>query len=376
MSGLADDLVSVDAPARRRWLPGRRAVVLIVSAATTLGLLAVAWLLPVPFVKLAPGPTFNVIGEQDGRPVIEIEGTTTYPVTGILDMTTVLESGGPRGGLTFVEAIESWLDPSDAVLPREMLFPDDLSGEELRSRQAALFSTSGSFAVAAAMDFLGRPVTSTVVINAVYPDSPAEDVFRTQDQIISVDGVDVAEPNDVVDAVRSQPIGSALEITILREDDESGASEQTVTVTTADNPDNPGTPYLGIGVADLYAAEFPIEFTLEDVGGPSAGLMFALGIIDKLTPEDLTAADHIAGTGTITPDGKVGPIGGIRQKVAGAREAGANLFLMPVDHCEEIVGHVPDGLTVAAVSTLDEAVAALRAHAEGAPVAACPTATA
>lgn len=363
----------------------------MVSAATTLVLLAIAWQLPVPFVKLAPGPTFNVIGDEDGRPVIDISGTKTFPVTGVLDMTTVLESGGPRGGLTFIDAIESWLDPSDAVLPSELIFPEDISSEELRSQQAALFSTSGSLAVAAAMDFLDLPVTSTVVVNAVYPDTPAQDVFETQDEIVAIDGETVSSPSDVVDAVRSNPVGTTLEFTIRRADtaesdaadadaseDDAPATpvEQTITITTADNPDNPGTPYLGIGVADLFAAKFPITFTLDDVGGPSAGLMFALGIIDKLSPEDLADGDHIAGTGTITPDGQVGPIGGIRQKLAGAREAGATLFLMPSEHCAEIAGHVPDGLTVAAVSTLDEAVAALRAHAEGSPVVGCPAASA
>ena len=97
------------------------------------------------------------------------------------------------------------------------------------------------------------------------------------------------------------------------------------------------------------------------MGGPSAGLMFATGIVDKLTPEDLTAGGHVAGTGTIDPDGNVGPVGGIRQKLAGARDAGAELFVMPERHCAEAQGHVPDGLTVVPVTTLTEAVDAIRA---------------
>jgi PDZ domain-containing protein len=131
-------------------------------------------------------------------------------------------------------------------------------------------------------------------------------------------------------------------------------------------------PYLGIGVGELYAADFPITFTLEDVGGPSAGLTFAMGIVDKLTPIDLTAGQHVAGSGTITPTGEVGPIGGIRQKLAGAREAGATLFLMPVEHCAESEGHIPDGLTVTPVATLSEAISAVEAFAAGAPVPTCP----
>ncbi|MCF8557839.1 MAG: hypothetical protein K9G28_09910, partial [Candidatus Nanopelagicales bacterium] len=154
-AGASPDAETMDAHRHSR----RRAWMLLASVLTTAALLTVAFLLPVPFVKLAPGPTFNVIGDADGRPVIEIGGTETFPVTGSLDMTTVLESGGPRGGLTFIDAIASWLDPQDAVVPRELLFPDDITGEEVRSRQAALFSTSGSNAISAALDHLGLPVT-------------------------------------------------------------------------------------------------------------------------------------------------------------------------------------------------------------------------
>lgn len=358
---------------------------LLISALTSLALILVALLLPVPFVRMAPGPTFNVIGEQDGRAVIEIQDTTTYPVTGALDMTTVLESGGPRGGLSFVEALASWLDPSDAVVPRELLFPDDITGEEVRMRQAALFSTSGSNAIAAALNALGLPVRSTVVVDAVYDDTPAAGLLEAQDEVLRVDDVPVETPSDVVDAVRSRPAGTPLEFTVRRavdspegEQNEQGESaapateDVTVTVTTQDNPESPGTPYIGIGVSELYSADFPIAFTLEDVGGPSAGLIFALGIVDKLTPADLTAGRHVAGTGTITPDGDVGPIGGIRQKLAGAREAGATLFLMPESHCAEAQGHVPDGLTVVPVGTLTDAIDAVEAFSAGTAVASCP----
>jgi PDZ domain-containing protein len=355
---------------------------LLISGATTAALLVLALLLPVPFVKMAPGPTFNVIGAQDGQDVILIEDTTTYPVTGALDMTTVLESGGPRGGLTFVDALASWLDPSDAVVPRELLFPDDITGEEVRSRQAALFSTSGSNAIAAALNHLDLPVRTSVVVNAVYEGTPASGLFQTRDEIVAVNGQPVQAPSDVVDAVRNQPIGTVLEFTVRRaveeestEDGEAAepaVEELSVTITSADNPDDPGVPYLGIGVGELYAADFPITFTLEDVGGPSAGLTFAMGIVDKLTPIDLTAGQHVAGSGTITPTGEVGPIGGIRQKLAGAREAGATLFLMPVEHCAESEGHIPDGLTVTPVATLSEAISAVEAFAAGAPVPTCP----
>ena len=354
---------------RPSWLsrPSRRGWMLIISGATTMALLLAAFLLPVPFVKLSPGPTFNVIGEDDGKDVIQISGAETYPVTGVLDMTTVYETGGPRGGLTFVDAIGSWLNPSDAVVPQELLFPDDMSSDDVAARQAILFDTSQSNAVAAAMRFLDRPVTVTVVANAVYSDTPADGAIEAKDEITAVDGTPVTSAQQVVDAVRSQPIGTTFEFTVQRE-----GSEQTVSVTSKENPDVPGSPFIGIGVGELYSAGFPIDFTLQDVGGPSAGLMFAVGIVDKLTPANLTDGEHIAGTGTIDPDGVVGPIGGIRQKLAGARGAGATLFLMPADHCAEAAGHIPDGLTVAPVASLSEAVDTIDEYTSGQPVPQCP----
>ncbi|MDO8306960.1 MAG: S16 family serine protease [Actinomycetota bacterium] len=351
--------------------PTRRGWMLIVAAMTSLALLVAAFLLPVPFVKLAPGPTFNVIGEQDGEPVIQISGAETFPTTGSLDMVTVLESGGPRGGLVFVDAIASWLDPDDAVVPRELIFPDDETGEEVERRQAISFSTSQSDAIAAAMGYLDRPIESAVAVTTVYSVSPAAGVLEPADHLLTVDGVEITAPAQVAELVRAQPIGTTFAVGIERD-----GQEQVVEVRSAPNPEDASIPFIGIGVGEVYSAGFPIAFTLEDVGGPSAGLMFATGIVDKLTPDDLAQGNHIAGTGTIAPDGTVGPIGGIRQKLAGARASGATLFLMPEEHCSEAAGHVPDGLAVVPVQTLADGIEAIRAHAAGQPVGSCPAADA
>jgi PDZ domain-containing protein len=144
-----------------------------------------------------------------------------------------------------------------------------------------------------------------------------------------------------------------------------------VEVVSAENPSKAGSPYVGVSVGNLTQGEFPVDFTLQDVGGPSAGLMLSLGIVDKLTPEDLAQGRHFAGTGTIDADGNVGPIGGIRQKLAGARAAGAELFLMPAQHCVEAEGHVPDGLTVVPVERLSDAVTAVQSWTAGGAVEAC-----
>jgi len=345
--------------------------VLLISLITLLVLIGAALLLPVPFVKLAPGPTFNVIGTHADQPVIKISGTTTYPVTGQLDMTTVLESGGPRGGLTFVDALASWFNSSDAVLPRELIYPDDVSGDEVKTQQAQLFSTAESNATAAALGYLNLPVTRKVVITAVYEGSPAWEKLQPKDEVISINGTAITKPEQVRDAVQKAPIGTTLDF-VVRRDSASGAQRLDIPITSAAHPYDATKAYVGVNVGEYYSADFDIDFTLQDIGGPSAGLMFTLGLIDKLSPTDLADGKHIAGTGTIAPEGEVGPIGGIRQKLAGARGAGAELFLMPASHCAEATGHIPDGLTVTPVKTVTDAVDAITAWQAGAAVPACP----
>jgi PDZ domain-containing protein len=137
-----------------------------------------------------------------------------------------------------------------------------------------------------------------------------------------------------------------------------------------------GTPLLGVGVSVDYEFPFDVTLRLDKVGGPSAGMMFALGIIDKTTPGELNGGETVAGTGTITASGTVGAIGGIRQKLYGARDAGASVFLAPASNCDEVVGHVPSGLDVYAVATLDDAVTALETVADGGDTASLPTCTA
>lgn len=345
----------------------RRGRALAISAVSLLILISVALLLPVPFVKLAPGPTYNVVGEVDGTEVIQITGTQTYPTTGSLDMTTVMESGGPRGGLTFVDAMASWFNSADAVVPRDLIYPDDVSGEDVQTRQAMLFNTSESYAIAAALNYLKLPIKTEVVVTAVYTQTPAAGILEPKDQIVTVNGAEVTEPKNISEAVQSSPVGTAFAFAINRD-----GEVKNVSVTSADNPDKPGTPYIGIGVGMYYAAEFDINFTLQDIGGPSAGTMFSLGIIDKLTPRDLAKDRHIAGTGTMSPDGNVGAIGGIRQKLAGARGAGAELFLIPAVHCKEAEGFIPDGLTVTPITTLTDAMTAVEAWTSGGTVSPCP----
>lgn len=354
--------------AREHARTSRRARVLLASATSLLVLLLVALLLPVPFVRMAPGPTFNVIGDLDGKPIIAVTGTTTYPTSGELQMTTVLESGGPRGGLTFITALASWFNSTDAVVPRELLYPDDVSGDTVQSEQAAMFSSSESDAIAAALGYLQLPTTEQVIVTLVTDGTPAAGHLEPGDVIVAVDGLPVTDAKSVTADVRQQPVGTTFTFTVERD-----GVRQDVQVTSAASPEDAKVPYIGIGIGTIVAPkDFSVDFNVDGVGGPSAGLTLSLGLIDKLTPGDLTAGRTIAGTGTIKPDGTVGPIGGIRQKLAGASAAGAQLFIMPAVHCKEAAGHVPEGLTVTPVSSLTDAMKAIQAWTAGESIPACP----
>lgn len=336
-------------------------------------LLGAAMFIPVPYVMTAPGPVFNTIGEIKDVELISISGTQTYPTEGELDMTTVSEYGGPQQGLDMFQAIWGWLSPDRRVVPRESVYPEGETQEENTARNIKSFSTSQSYAIAAAMKYLDQPVNEKVVVTSVGPDTPAQDKLRAGDEILEVDGIVMKTPEQVVAAVQAKPVGTDLNFSLVRKD-----SKLDVVVTSSTRQDDPETdqdesmiPYVGIGIDISYSADFEIKFGVTGVGGPSAGTMFAIAIIDKLTPGALTQGKIIAGTGTIDPDGNVGDIGGIQQKLIGARDAGAVLFLAPAGNCDEVIGHIPNGLTVASVKTLSEAMAAIENFNSGEAIKSC-----
>lgn len=336
-------------------------------------LLAAAMFIPVPYVMTSPGPVFNTIGEIKDVELISISGTQTYPTEGELNMTTVSEYGGPEQGLDMFQAIWGWISPDRRVVPRESVYPEGETQEQNAARNVKSFSTSQSYAIAAAMDYLDQPVNEKVVITSVGPDTPAQGKLRAGDEILAVNGVAMKTPEQVVNAVKSEPVGTDLTFSVVR-----GDSKLDVVVTSGTREDDPVTDqdestiaYIGIGIDISYSADFEIKFGVTGVGGPSAGTMFAIAIIDKLTPGALTQGKVIAGTGTIDPDGNVGDIGGIQQKLVGARDAGAVLFLAPEGNCDEVVGHIPNGLTVAAVATLEDAMDEIESFNKGVQVTVC-----
>ena len=318
-------------------------------------LLSLAALLPVPYVALSPGPTADTLGSEDGRELIVIEGRETYRTSGQLLLTTVRVSGGPESrGMSLLNAIRGFVDPEVAVVPIDRVYPPGETVEQVEQRTAEEMQLSQQDATAAALRELDVPVATEVAVGSIVEDAPAQGELEAGDVIVSVDGTPAVSPDAVRDAVRSKQPGDTVTFVVRRD-----GTELEVPVVTGTSPDEEGVAAVGIAPVVAYSFPFTVEIQIEDVGGPSAGLMFALGIYDKLTPEELTGGELIAGTGEINADGEVGPIGGIQQKLVAARDEGATVFLTPADNCAEAVGAVPDGLRLVRVETLDDAVQAL-----------------
>lgn len=331
-----------------------RVVTLAAAGILVVVLAAVAALLPVPYVALSPGPTSDTLGVVGETQLIRIEGRTTYRTDGHLDLTTVSVLGGPRQRMDIVTALSGWLNDEVAIVPEEQVYPDDETAEEVEQQSAAEMIESQENATTAALRELGIPVTTRVVVDELSDDSPARGKLRPKDVVLAVDGQPAMGGSRLRELITAHEPGESVRITVQRD---GKRVETSVTTVAADD----GRAIVGILTRDDADYPFKVEISLRDVGGPSAGLMFALGIVDKLTPGALTGGRHIAGTGTIDDEGKVDAIGGIPQKMIGAKEAGAEAFLVPEGNCAEAVETAPEGLRLLKVTTLKDSVAALDA---------------
>jgi PDZ domain-containing protein len=313
----------------------------------------------VPYVGLGPGPIYNTLGSAGGRPLIEVPADRDHPAGGELDLTTV----NVYPDLKLGEAVAKWFDRSFAVVPREVIYPPGQSEAEANEETRREMTESQQHAVTAALCELGTPVIAKVKVDEVGAQSPAAAAgLRKDDLITAIDGQAVDSVCTLRRLMRLRKPGDAVRVGYRR-----GTTEATATVRTrTGDVGRDGAPLLGVGLVETdQKPPFKVTIALNDVGGPSAGLMFALGIYDRLTPGDLTGGKTIAGTGSIDEDGSVGPIGGIQQKLVGARQNGARVFLTPASNCAEAVRAIPSGLRLVKVATLDEAVQALQGIAAG-----------
>ena len=333
----------------------RRTTTLLVTGLLIVALAAVGLALPVPFVALQPGPTTNTLGTFDGKQLIAISGDRkTYPVKGQLLLTTVSE----QQQLSLISAVQLWFSSHNAVVPNELVNPSGQSEQQQQQQGQQDMQTSQGDAATAALHYLKIP--ATLKVGTVEKGLPAYGKLQTGDVLISVNGVKVADSVDLRAAVRKAKPGDSVTIAYRR-----GATDSTVTLKTTSAKDATGASVAVIGITLVDKPPFTVTIGLKGVGGPSAGLMFALGIIERLQPDDLTGGATIAGTGEIRPDGTVDPIGGIQQKLVGARDAGATFFFVPTANCPEASKAVPSGLQLLKVASLSDAVADLRAIQKG-----------
>jgi Lon-like protease len=324
--------------------------------ASAIGLLGVT--VPVPLVALGPGPTFDTLGAVDGTPVIAIDGLQVFPTSGHLNMTTVAVADR----LTVFTMLGYWASSARRVVPRDQVFPPNRSDAQVEQDNADQFAASEANAEVAALSQLAVP--TRVVVGELVPDSPAAGTLEIGDELVAVSGRPVSSPVAVAEALASTAPGQSVTITFRR-----AGQQRDADVVLGSSPDRP-QGLLGVrpGV-EPQAGD--IKISLGDIGGPSAGLMFALAVVDKLTPGELTGGRFVAGTGTINQDGAVGPIGGIPFKMRAARDAGATEFMVPAANCPEAVANTPDGLQLLRVGTLGDAVAALDALRAGRPPTPC-----
>lgn len=332
---------------------------ILVASAASVGLAFV----PSPYIVEQPGPTWDTLGATDAGPLIQIDEVQTYPTEGELRLLTVALLGNPQQPLTWFDVAEAYLDPSDAIIPMDAAFPPSQTVEQSNEAGRIEMQNSQSSAIAAALLHEGYEVDSDVRIAGVIPGSPAEGLLEEGDRILSVNGETAYDVWSIRAAIASRDGASTFAL-------ERGDERLEVDVVPVVDGDQ---RLVGVYPANEFAFPFPVHIELPNVGGPSAGMMFALGIVDELTPGAMTAGTHWAGTGTISALGDVGGIGGIVQKMHGAVDAGATHFLAPAENCGEVVGHVPDGLEVFAVATLDEAIAAVEAVAAGEDTSGLPT---
>ncbi len=330
-------------------------------AITALLVLSLGGLMTLPsgYVIERPGQVFNVMGEIDDKPVISASDVKTYESKTRFDITTVSLLGNRDSTPGWLQVLSAWIDPAQIVLPLDEVYPPQLSTQQVRAESTAQMEVSQQDAIAAALTELGYQLDRQLYVASVIQDTPASKKLVAGDFLLAVGAVQVLTYEELKEQIQLSK-GKPIVVKVLR-DGETKEFELT--------PEKKDDSWV-IGAMVGYVYDFPVEIALQlgDVGGPSGGLIFSLGIIDVLTEGSLGGQNHIAGTGTISADGKVGPIGGIELKLISAKNAGATLFLAPEGNCSEVIGQIPEGLSVAVVKDLKSALQAVEEFNSGKPV--------
>jgi PDZ domain-containing protein len=339
--------------------PGPRSALLAGGMLATSLLLAGLVVLPAPYAVEMPGPTANVLGEQNGTPLITISGAKTFPTTGELRLTTVSATGTPGFPSSVANVVRGWLSSSDLVVPTEQIVPAGQTQQQINDLNTQEMTSSQENATVAALTELGYTVPATLKVAGTTGGTDAAGKVKEGDVLTAIDGTKVGDYQTLVSILGKVKPGATITLGITR-----AGTPMDVPVVTGTRSDGNGA-LIGVFIDPTFTFPIDVKIQIDGIGGPSAGTMFALGIVDQLTPADETNGQRIAGTGTMDVTGAVGAIGGIRQKMAGALRDGATWFLAPTSNCTDVVGHVPAGLHVVAISTLKQGVDAITAIGAG-----------
>lgn len=337
----------------RSLIPARGQIPTSTRLFLTLLILA-ALFIPSPFVILAPGTPQNVLGEA-----IKISGTKTYPTTGKLSVTSVMVTD-PDSYITGFDILYGWIDNQRAVLPRQEVYPDGETAAEAVKQGAAEMNGSQINATAAALSYLGYKSASKLAVVDVNKESKAQNVILVNDQVLTIDDRKFENTTELLQFLDNKKPGDYVTVKVNRK-----GVELTNKIALSSRDD--GSAFIGINIQEQFVFPFDVKIKLEETGGPSGGLIFAIGVVDKLTAEDLIRSRNIAGTGTITTTGNVGPIGGIAEKIIGARDFGVEIFFTPIENCQDISniealgqGKGEKAMKIVPVATLAEAIAVLK----------------
>lgn len=336
--------MTVSSRRRRRW-----PIVVAGLAVVVAGLLIGAWNVTLPFYAFSPGPVGDAL---DAVKTSEVE--IFQAEEELLMLTVSSQEVNP------IEAFLAGIDPTIDLVRREAVRRPDETDEEFVTRNQASMDLSKETAITLALRRLGYEVKTSsdgVEIVDVDETAPAAKVLRPSDVITAVEGVLVELPAEIGEALAEKQPGDLIALDLTRD-----GEEITVEVELIAREDDPAEPLIGISVAALaprFEFPFPIDIDAGLIGGPSAGMMYALAVVELLTPGSLSSGQVVAGTGTIDAEGNVGGIGGVRQKVVAAEAAGAEVMLVPASNYEEALTAPRNGIELIPVGTLDEALDAL-----------------
>ncbi len=336
----------------------RKAMVMAATGLLSSFLIAVLTILPSPYVIEEPGPTYDTLASKDGVPLVAIDGAPTYDSTGELRLTTVSLSTGDKRAFTVGRVIEAFLSSNSTVAPVERVYRSPQEQKQEAKQSADDWISSQESATVSALEASGVVVPATMKVASILDTSNAKSLLKIGDVITAADGETLLSYSDLTRELQARKPGDTLTLTVKR-----GATSVDATFDLIAAED--GRALMGISIDPSFDLPIQVKVDIDRVGGPSAGMMFALAIMDKLTPEDELHGAKVAGTGEIYVDGKVYPIGGIQYKLNGARGAGAEYFLAPAANCPDVIGHIPAGLSVYAVNDLTDAYAAIVAIGQG-----------